>query len=240
MSKKFDLRIPKPCDEDWNSFDRTENGGFCQSCQKNVIDFTSMTDHQIIDYFKNANNNTCGRFHKDQLKHYQMIGASKSNSFLNWIKAGTLSFSLLLSLENEASEFESPHKISVQQQYPIFKDQSFEQDQTDPITIKGKVTDEEGYTIPGANIVIKGTSRGTTADIDGNFTLENVQIGDVLIASFIGLETIEYKVKSSDSDIALTLELEMGYALTGEVIVGGIYKTNPFNRLWYKMKSILR
>ena len=43
-------------------------------------------------------------------------------------------------------------------------------------TIKGKVLDVQGESIIGANVIIKGTSNGVITDIDGNFTLDNVQV----------------------------------------------------------------
>ncbi len=51
--------------------------------------------------------------------------------------------------------------------------------------VKGKVTDEEGLPLPGATIVIEGTTRGVITDNDGTFRLE-VSIGNKLIISFIG------------------------------------------------------
>ncbi len=44
-----------------------EKGKFCGSCQKTVIDFTSMSDRQIAEFFKKPVGSTCGRFHNDQL-----------------------------------------------------------------------------------------------------------------------------------------------------------------------------
>ncbi|MDO6761290.1 TonB-dependent receptor [Tamlana sp. 2_MG-2023] len=59
--------------------------------------------------------------------------------------------------------------------------------------ITGKVIDESGMVIPGATILVKGTTKGTVSDFDGNYTLEATS-EDNLIFSYIGYKTIEIKV----------------------------------------------
>ncbi len=60
------------------------------------------------------------------------------------------------------------------------------------VTITGKVTSEEDNTgIPGVTIMIKGTTRGTVTDIDGNYTLTGVSSRDTLRFSYIGFEARE-------------------------------------------------
>jgi TonB-linked SusC/RagA family outer membrane protein len=51
--------------------------------------------------------------------------------------------------------------------------------------VKGKVLDEEGLPLPGATIMIVGSTTGTSTDIDGNFSIE-AKTGDVLEVSFVG------------------------------------------------------
>jgi TonB-linked SusC/RagA family outer membrane protein len=85
-------------------------------------------------------------------------------------------------------------------------------------TITGKVTDaESGETIPGANIVEKGTSNGTITDFDGNYRL-SVGDGAVLLVSFVGYQTTEIAVGArSTVDIALELDVQ---ALSEVVVIG--------------------
>lgn len=61
-------------------------------------------------------------------------------------------------------------------------------------TISGVVTDESNLAIPGVSIVIKGTTNGTSTSIDGKYTIE-VEKGDILIYSFVGLISQEIEVK---------------------------------------------
>ncbi len=61
-------------------------------------------------------------------------------------------------------------------------------------SIVGKLTDKDfnNEPLPFANVIIKGTSTGTTSDIDGLYTLENVPVGDyTIVFSFVGYETVE-------------------------------------------------
>ena len=62
------LYIPTPCHEDWNAMTPVEQGRFCQSCAKQVVDFSMMTDQEVLNYFSKATGNTCGRFNNDQLQ----------------------------------------------------------------------------------------------------------------------------------------------------------------------------
>jgi len=45
------LRIPDPCQQQWNGMEPQENGRYCGSCQQTVIDFTNASEQEIIDYF---------------------------------------------------------------------------------------------------------------------------------------------------------------------------------------------
>lgn len=61
-------------------------------------------------------------------------------------------------------------------------------------TITGTVTDEESYPLPGVNIIIKGSPKGTQTDFDGKYSLEAKE-GDILVFSYLGFKTQEKKVK---------------------------------------------
>lgn len=64
------------------------------------------------------------------------------------------------------------------------------------MTITGTVTDESGVPLPGVNIVVKGTSNGVQTDFDGNYSIEAIK-GQVLVFSFVGLQTAEYTVSDN-------------------------------------------
>ncbi len=64
-------------------------------------------------------------------------------------------------------------------------------------TLKGVVS-EDGLPLPGVSVVIKGTTLGTQTDLDGNYSIKAKQ-GEVVVFSFIGLKTVEYKVAAADT-----------------------------------------
>ncbi len=65
-------------------------------------------------------------------------------------------------------------------------------------TITGKVTEKAtGGELPGVGIIIKGTTRGAATDFDGNYSIENVNQGDVLVFSYIGFTTLEVTVEAN-------------------------------------------
>ena len=101
------------------------------------------------------------------------------------------------------------------------------------ITVKGQVTDEAGNPLPGASVVVKGTTNGTITDMDGNFSL-NVPEDAILEFSFVGYISQEYRVNGNTNIPTIKLaednkELEqvvvIGYGtqkkvdLTGSVAV---------------------
>jgi TonB-linked SusC/RagA family outer membrane protein len=84
--------------------------------------------------------------------------------------------------------------------------------------VKGKVTDENNTGMPGVNILVRGTTTGTTTDSNGDYSL-NVEANDaVLVFSFIGYTSEEIPVGGRTSiDINLTPSIE---SLTEIVVVG--------------------
>lgn len=71
--------------------------------------------------------------------------------------------------------------------------------------LSGTVTNAAGEGIPGATIVIKGTSNGTISDFDGNYTLTNVPASATIVFSFVGMKTQEIAL-SGQSVINVMME----------------------------------
>ena len=67
MKTTLSISIKKPCSEKFDNFSKTSIGGFCSNCEKEVIDFTPMTNEQITSYFMINDSKTCGRFKTSQL-----------------------------------------------------------------------------------------------------------------------------------------------------------------------------
>lgn len=82
--------------------------------------------------------------------------------------------------------------------------------------LKGTVKNEKGQSLPGVTILIKGTTNGTTTDLDGNYNLDAAK-GDVLQFSYIGFTT---KIITVENASTIDVTLQSGVAL-GEVVVTG-------------------
>jgi TonB-linked SusC/RagA family outer membrane protein len=83
--------------------------------------------------------------------------------------------------------------------------------------IKGKIKDEQGQSLPGVSVVVKGTTAGTVSDNDGNYSV-NADRNSTLVFSFIGYLTQEIAVGSKNSlDVKLAADTK---ALEEVVVVG--------------------
>jgi TonB-linked SusC/RagA family outer membrane protein len=105
--------------------------------------------------------------------------------------------------------------------------------------ISGAITDESGMPLPGANILVKGTTKGTQSDFDGNYTIE-VSKGDVLVFSYIGFKSIERTVGESN---VINITMETGNLLDEVIITAyGSSKKSSFtgSAQTIKTETILR
>ena len=79
--KNHNLKIEKPCHEDWNKMAPNQLGRHCQLCEKTVVDFTKMSSEEIKEYLSNrGNERICGRILKEPVKR---IPSKKEQWFNN-------------------------------------------------------------------------------------------------------------------------------------------------------------
>jgi hypothetical protein len=234
MKKSVSLSIPRPCAESWNNFTPTPEGGFCGSCQKTVIDFTRMSDRQILDYLAKKRAHTCGRFRADQLKTYTFPEPNSIRPGLTLLRAGILGLLFLLTSRPAGSKNTVPVMPTVEMT------QSTSHPGIDEETparaerwIKGVVRDETGEPLPGVNVLRKGTTQGTVTDAYGRFEFpEKLNVGDVLIFTFIGFTPLDYVVPAQapgDVDVLLIadISLKMDYIIVGELVSDAPYEETP-------------
>lgn len=230
MKPSFQLNIEHPCHEQWESFTPTATGGFCASCQKNVIDFSKMSESELVAFFRdrlNSSQNLCGRFREDQLR--------KSYNIEEWFPT--------LHVEHDQLQYEIPVKVISQKgrdkaiKLPLIKHMKMVRNMAAAIltflcleegigqtrVVSGQVIDAEGKeALPGVSITIKGTQRGTVTDSTGNYRI-SVSDNDTLVFSFIGFEFKEVGITDNKNfeKTELTPEV-MGLS---EIVVSGYAST---------------
>ncbi|MGB6269154.1 MAG: carboxypeptidase-like regulatory domain-containing protein [Olleya sp.] len=216
MKNQFNLNIQTPCQEDFNSFSPTKAGGFCDTCQQEVVDFTAMNAQEITQHFSSNNTqNTCGRFTTSQLSTYEAIPEKRNYlSFLSGI--GLACFSLLSLTTAQAQDTGTKQNTTVTQT-------------NKEITVKGTIKDQYGEPLPFVNIVLNGTSTGTSSDENGEFLFpKKLKKGDVLVFSYVGYQSKKVIIKNSISTSNIELNVDMNndeVVIMGKVATKEVFKS---------------
>lgn len=103
-------------------------------------------------------------------------------------------------------------------------------------TVSGTVTSaDDGSTLPGVNVILKGTSTGTVTDVDGNYKLSVPSSGGVLVFSFVGLETTEVEIGSrSVIDVNMASDIQQ----LNEVVVTALGVSRDKKALGYSVQQV--
>jgi len=244
MSKKIQLTIAEPCHENWENMTPVEKGKFCGSCQKQVVDFSLMSDRQVAEFFKKpSTGSVCGRFMTDQL-HRDIEIPKKRIPWLKYfftiaVPAFFISKSSAQDISKSKHATDStkiatpPIRITLGMVAPRITEKTVCKDTTEllvkgkvaftkPISVLGKVTDENGKALPGASVTIKNAKIGMATVEDGTFNIapDNKWDKIILVISALGFETKELVVNKNEYTANSLLTINMvpvDYAIMGGI-----------------------
>jgi hypothetical protein len=117
MKTEIYLQIPKPCHENWDAMTTVDKGKFCSSCSKEVIDFSLLTDAEVLNYFKKSTGNTCGRFTNDQLQRPLQETRIEKKKGWKWLLASITSLIMISRTQAQKREIsrEFFRKVKIEQ-----------------------------------------------------------------------------------------------------------------------------
>lgn len=102
-------------------------------------------------------------------------------------------------------------------------------------TVRGKVTDETGTALPGVNVLIKGTSQGTSTDVDGQFSLNVSNSNAILVFSFVGYLPQEVVVGGRSS---INVSMQVDNKSLEEVVVTALGIKKEAKALGYSVTKV--
>jgi hypothetical protein len=175
--KPISIRIEKPCHEDWDKMSPTDTGRFCAACEKNVTDFTSMTDNEVLSFLENHTGKMCGQLRGTQLN--RMIVHTKlqgKNYRLNAFFAALVFAGGAGSLSAQDTIPPAPRytpTVIINEKHPTGPVCLNVPPKKEQLVLKASVyntVSEEK--VPYANVTLRGTNIIAEADDKGNFTME--------------------------------------------------------------------
>lgn len=219
MTNDLQIHIPTPCHENWDAMTPEAKGRFCSSCAKVVVDFSVMTDNEVLNFLKNNKGSTCGHFTSDQLDRPIIeTQLQPKRTWRYWLASIA---SLFVMLQRSAAQTTSAIKQGkVLVKKPLAKKltkHTIQQVSTttgimavpivmgdisiiEPVLpnaiVEGIVLDDNHQPIPFATVTTKAKIGIANTDSLGKFSIDNKYKLDSisLIVSSVGYETKEVSI----------------------------------------------
>jgi len=224
--QKLQLSIPEPCHENWQQMTPTEQGRFCNACAKEVIDFSTMTDTQVLNYFTSlTHEKVCGRALPEQLDRTLSRPETPKKKLL-WYWNYVVMFFMIFTKGNNAHA-QTPFKPATELTPVNSTDLRGQMIAIEgKRIINGKVIDIDGNPVSFASIKIKGTRTGVSADANGAYSIA-VNSNSILIISGAGYKETEAPVGNLNV-ISTVMEKATGSFIEGAIVItaGGISYRN--------------
>ncbi len=194
------ISVSQPCSEDWSKMKLGEDGRYCESCQKCVIDFTAFTDEQLYKFIaEHKGQQVCGRLKRTQLNRPLKLPAQPHSTLYKWIMAAGLALVFVASPEGKTFA-QAPYTTEL-------NTQANESDSTDICTVKGRVLAKKlkySRSVAVIDLVRDDTIWKTAiTDMYGKFSIEinRADINDSLILDIRAAECEPYITPLNTHDI---------------------------------------
>ncbi|MBW0176284.1 carboxypeptidase-like regulatory domain-containing protein [Sediminibacterium sp.] len=241
-TNSYSLSLKKGCQQTWSAMSDKQDGKFCMQCAKLVIDFTELSDQEIIQLLSQNTRNVCARVTPEQLNRDLRTHTPKAKRTRLAIFTGIFT---MLTVENASAAL---HKSSVNTTlYHVEEPSSRLHVKSDvnagPPTIdstqniiQGKVTGANTkLPIAYATVMIKNTNVGVLTDTMGLFTIivpEKLKAKQIeLVVSSVGYVQVETKIDPKRMyEKGELIFLQPNEELLGEVII--IPKRKKWWQFW--------
>jgi hypothetical protein len=220
MTNDLQIHIPTPCHENWDVMTPEAKGRFCGSCAKVVVDFSVMTDNEVLNYLKKNSGNTCGHFTTDQLDRPIIETQLQPNKTWRYWLASIASLLVMLQrsaaqtttaiikgkvLEKKSATKKVVKKATVNREITlgmivpeIVKGDIELIEETNQL-FQAIVVDDNNQPIPFASVNTKAKIGFSSTDSLGKFFIENKYNLDSinLVISSVGYETKEVSISAN-------------------------------------------
>lgn len=249
----FQIQIPEPCSEDWKKMTQAEKGRFCGSCAKIVVDFTKMTDNELIDFFVKDKGKTCGRFRSNQLNKTYIPTRTQTASPLTsmaFASALTVITAAAASAQTEDSILIEHETIELSGIEPAdFSMGDIAPSLATEVLIRGRLM-HNGQAVSNAAVTIEGHGK-TTSNAEGYFemtvlgheaesltlSVEHAQYWSEPLALDMNTQFIEIEMLNQPIEI---IELDIK-ALPNNYEIEGIIRTVispiPEKKKWWQLRK---
>jgi hypothetical protein len=188
VMKKIQLSIPEPCHENWHNMTPTQQGRYCNACAKEVVDFSNMSDSEVLNYFvaKKKADTICGRAYPDQLER-DITALPEKKRYWHWYYVLTAFLFFMKPLKTKA---QGGVVIVADSAAPVYKIRfGAGEEQSKKHVVSAVVKNETGDAVSFASIHIAGTNRGTATNEQGVFNLKMEGEEMMIEVSALGYET---------------------------------------------------
>ena len=174
MSKKIEFKIPTQCHENWDKMQPVDQGKFCLSCTKTVVDFSQMTNQEILLHISKSRGDVCGRFSQNQLNHkINLPGERKAtwkyawNMLLAVFLSGSAANSQIRPMQGKVKIVNKPLEVK-----PDIQIMGFVTMTAPHKFFKARIIDaDDNKPVSFASITVNQGGRQFAADASGNFSV---------------------------------------------------------------------
>lgn len=229
MQQNIQLSIPQPCHENWDKMSREQQGRFCNACATTVVDFTSMTDEALLNFFKNKQSGDyCGRVLNIQLNRNLQMPISRKIPFGYAVLLFLILFFFTKQNSLKAQTSIAPDIYSFPfkgTNNPVKNTSSILGTANNSKAISGKIVDAQGNPVSGAMVLQVSGSTSFETKLNGSFVFlveENIK---QLQISAAGYQTQIVKLNEA-THVEITLQPQKQIRLPHPEIMGKIVVRN--------------
>lgn len=230
------IKLGFTCSQKWEDMEPVSGGRYCQGCQKQVIDFTQLTNQEIIGFFEQkGKTKTCGHFSEEQLKQLNKNLNQPPRTSLQQSLSTLILGTLLTASSCQTSKMINHSNCKDHKSHYEIVDKSIDNKDTASAEIMGIVVSADNEPLSDVFIEIGSTTIGAVSDLNGEFRLvvpTDLRQAKVLTTKYLGFENLQINLDEvADKKIKITL-IDDPNLLTGEVVV--VRPSFP-KRIWQRI-----